>query len=136
MTYAPDLTTAALKMVFSLALVLAVVWMLYRWARRALPAGVMGADSRLVKVLASHHLGVKKSIMVVQVPGSVLVLGIGAEQVNLLSRIDDPNLIAGLAKVEETVAGVGFREQLDRLMRPLRGKSNSAVAAQEKRVAR
>ncbi len=137
MTYTPDLTTAALKMVFSLALVLAVVWMLYRWARRMLPAGAIGNDGRLVKVLASHHLGVKKSIMVVQVPGSVLVLGIGAEQVNLLSRIDDPDLIAGLAKVEDPAAVTGFREQLDRMMRPLRGKSTSVVVAvEEKRVAR
>lgn len=124
----PDLTMAAVKMVLSLALVLLVLWLLYRWARRSLPGGTVGGGGRgLVKVLASHHLGVKKSIMVVQVPGAVLVLGIGAEQVNLLSRIDDPDEVARLTHPESGPAAVGFREQLERLTRPLRG-GNSAEA--------
>ena len=128
MTDAPDLTMAAVKMVLSLGFVLAVVYALYRWARRSLPASVIGNAQGLVKVLATHHLGVKKSIMVVQVPGAVLVLGLGGDQVNLLSRVDDPDEVTRLTHPEAGKAAVGFREQLERLTRPLRGRSNAIEA--------
>jgi len=132
MNYSPDMTVAALKMLGSLALVLAVLWALHRWARRRLPNGAVGDNGRLVKVLASHHLGVKKAIMVVQVPGSVLVLGVGSEQVNLLSRIDDPAAVATLVRSEAEKGTLGFRDQLDRITRSLRGKPNAVAASEQK----
>lgn len=132
MNYSPDLTVAAIKMVFSLALVLAVLWALHRWARRRLPSGAMGDNGRLVKVLANHHLGIKKAIMVVQVPGSVLVLGIGTDQVNLLSRIDDPTAVASLVRAETDKGTVGFRDQLERITRSLRGQPNAVAASEQK----
>lgn len=126
MSYAPDLTTATLKMVLSLSVVLLLLWGLHRWLKRALPAGRAGGKGRLIKVLGSHYLGMKKSIAVVQVPGSVLVLGIGTEQVNLLTRIDDPDVIAGLQPTQQEKGAIGFREQLQRMTRNFRTLSGGA----------
>jgi flagellar protein FliO/FliZ len=126
MSYGPELTGAALKMVLALVLVLAVLWGVQRWARRNLVTGGAGAKGRLVRVLGSHYLGVKKSITVVQVPGSVLVLGIGAEQITLLSRIDDPQAISQLVG-EEKPAGQHFGDHLQRFTRAISFKSEGPV---------
>ena len=122
MNYAPDMTATAIKMVLSLALVLAVLWGLYRWARHSLPSGQAADGGRLIQVLGTHYLGVKKSLTVVQVPGSILVLGISADRVNLLTRIDDPSLIAGFKSDAQPKSTPGFMAQLQRLTRPGRSK--------------
>lgn len=116
MNYAPEMTAAALKMLLSLGIVLALVWGLYRLARRNGPAIQAGAKGKLIHVLANHYLGVKKSIAVVQVPGAILVLGIGAEQVNLLSRVDDPAVLAEFQPNDVTSNKSTFRSQLQRLL--------------------
>ena len=122
MNYAPDLTITAIKMVLSLALVLALLWGLYRWTRHRLPQGQTVNGGRLIQVLGTHYLGVKKSLTLVQVPGSVLVLGISADRINLLTQIDDPALIAGFRSPTEPKNAPGFMAQLQRLTRPGRSK--------------
>lgn len=136
MNYAPDLTMAAIKMVLSLGLVLTILWVAYRWTRRSLPAGATGAKGQLIKVLGSRYLGVKKSIAVVQVPGTVLVLGIGGDRINLLTQIDDPDLLANLSESPANEGkGEGFKEQLQRMLRPMDAiKSTSAAADRPKTV--
>lgn len=120
--YSPDLTFAAIKMVFALALILGILWAIHRWSRRSLTAGHSVSRGRWIKVLGNHYLGPKKSIAVVQVPGTVLVVGVGTEQVNLLTRIDDPEVLSQLAGQDEMNAGRSFREQLQRMTRSLRGQ--------------
>ncbi len=125
MSYSPDLTLATVKMVLSLALVLAILWGIHRWSRRSLAVGTgVPKGGRWIKVLGNHYLGPKKSITVVQVPGTVLVLGVGTDQVNLLTKIDDPEVLAELAGQDEVKTGRSFREQLQRVTRNLRGQSD------------
>ncbi len=114
----PDMTMAALKMILALVFILGLIWGAYRWTRRTLPAGQAGGKGRLIKVLANHYLGVKKAITVVEVPGSVLVLGVSADRVNLLSRIEDPEILATIRKESAQPAPLrSFRDQLQRLTR-------------------
>ena len=127
MNYPPEMTTTAIKMILSLIFVLAVLWGLYRFTRRGLNANVLGTDGRLIRVLASHYLGIKKSITLVQVPGAVLVLGISADRVNLLSRIKDPELIANLQNRGPIVPRLNFRDQLQRVLHPMQADDRSAV---------
>ena len=128
MSTAPDLTLAALKMVISLGLVLVIIWWLYRVARKRLPMPNSGGSGKMMHVLESQYLGVKKTITMVQVPGSVLVLGIGPDRVNLLTRIDDPAILKGISSnTDGRDAVVGFREQFLRLTRPKKsGTANNA----------
>lgn len=122
--YSPDLTLAAVKMVLALALILGVLWAIHRWSRRSLIAGHGVSKGRWIRVLGNHYLGPKKSIAVVQVPGTVLVVGVGTDQVNLLTRIDDPEVLSQLGGQEETRTGRSFREQLKRVTRNLGGQSD------------
>ncbi len=49
-----------------------------------------------IRVIARAFMGQKSSIAIVDVAGEVLVLGISANAVNLLTRLDDPEVIRGL----------------------------------------
>jgi flagellar biosynthetic protein FliO len=126
MNYSPDLTAAAIKMAVALVLVLAVVWGLYRAARKFMPSGVVGGGGKMIRVVENQHLGIKKNILMVQVPGELLVLGVTADKIQLLSKLDDPEIIANLD------AGKGplrpnvpdFKSQLRRLM----GAKSDSVA--------
>lgn len=128
MNYTPDLTIATVKMILALAVVLALLWAAQRWMKRALPAGRVGGKDRLIKVLSNHPVGIKKSVALIQVPGKVLVLGIGTEQVNLLAQIDDPKALADLASEDERKSGTSFSEQLQRMTRNLRRPADKASA--------
>lgn len=129
----PDLTMATLKMVLSLAAVLLILWAAQRWLRRFVPAAAGG--NRWIKVLGTHPLGIKKSIAMVQVPGAILVLGVGTEQIQLLTRIDDPEVMAEVAAAQATPHGTaGFAEQLKRMTRSLGVKSGGPISEEERAV--
>jgi flagellar biogenesis protein FliO len=115
MNYSPDLTMATLKMVVSLAFVLALVWGLSRIAKKKLPMVAGGGNAGLIKVLESRCLGLKKSVTLVQVPGAVLVLGVSSDRVSLLSKIEEPGLLSTVeADLHARQAGVSFKDQLRR----------------------
>lgn len=96
MTSSPDLTLATIKMVVSLVLVLGLLWGLYLLTRKKMAARQNSGRGGMIQVLESRYLGVKKSIAMVQVPGAVLVVGVSADKINLLSRIEDPEVLSAL----------------------------------------
>jgi flagellar biogenesis protein FliO len=115
MNYSPDLTMATLKMVLSLAVVLGLVWGLSRLAKNKLPTVNGGGKTGLIKVLESRCLGLKKSVTLVQVPGSVLVLGVSSDRVSLLSKIEEPAVISSVeADLNARQASVSFKDHLRR----------------------
>lgn len=124
MSESPDLTLAALKMLISLGVVLAIIWVLYRLGKKNLAMGPSGGKAKMMRVLESQYLGLKKNITMVKVPGAVLVLGISADRVNLLSRIDDPAMVEGIvAGSENQRSALNFKDHLQRLTRPKGGGS-------------
>ena len=137
MSAAPDLTMATLKMLLSLGAVLLILWAAQRWLRRFLPSAAAVGRNRWIKVLGTHPLGIKKSIAMVQVPGAILVLGVGTEQIQLLTRIDDPEVMAEVAQSQAAQPGVtGFAEQLKRMTRSLGMKSDGAISEDGRAVSR
>lgn len=120
MNAAPDVTLSALKMVISLGIVLAVIWGLYRVAKRNLPMahGGGGGKGKMIQVLESQYLGVKKNVTMVQVPGAILVLGVAADNINLLAQINDPAVIKNIATTTDNRRSVlSFKDQFQRLTR-------------------
>ena len=116
-----DLSLVTLKMVVSLAFVLAVIWGLYRLAKKNLPMAQNSSHGRLIRVLENQYLGIKKTITMVQVPGAILVLGVSSDKVNLLTRIDDPAVINGItSRLDSQRSIISFRDQLQRLTRSKR----------------
>ena len=118
MSNSPDLTIAAIKMLVSLVVVLAIIWGLYRVAKKSMPMAQGMGKGRSMQILESQYLGLKKNITMVRIPGAVLVLGVTADRVNLLSRIDDPAIIQGImANADDRRSVLSFKEQLQKLGR-------------------
>jgi flagellar biosynthetic protein FliO len=114
-TASPDLTLATVKMVLSLALTFALLWILYRWVVRKQSNSVRPGRQKLIRIVDSHYLGLKKSIAVVQVPGSLLVIGVGAEQINLLARIEQPEVLSAVGTMTEDSNAPSFKAHFKRL---------------------
>ena len=88
MTAGP-LINDGLIMIATLLLIVGGLLFLNHCVRRRLPPGGRGAGARRIRILENAHLGVKKSIALVRVPGAVLVVGLTADRITLLERIDD-----------------------------------------------
>ena len=116
-----DLSMVTLKMVISLAIVLAIIWGLYRAAKKNLPMVQNNAQGKLMRVVEHQYLGVKKTITMVQIPGAILVLGVSPDRVNLLSRIDDPGLVSSItSRLDNQRSILSFKDHLQRLTRSKR----------------
>lgn len=96
----PELLPSALKMLAALCAVLGGIFVILYFLRRlSRPAGAEPKE-RLVRVLASQPLGARKTVALVEVPGCVLVLGVGAERIQLLTRIKDPQALERIRSLE------------------------------------
>jgi flagellar protein FliO/FliZ len=93
MNAAPELIPSALKMIAALAAVLGGLFVLVHFARRYLQRTGGPAKARLVRVVASQPIGVKKAVTLVEVPGCVLVLGVSGDRIQMLTRLDDPQAL-------------------------------------------
>jgi flagellar biogenesis protein FliO len=114
MNAAPELIPSALKMIAALAAVLGGLFVMVHFGRRYLRRMGGTATERLVRVVASQPIGVKKAVTLVEVPGCVLALGISGDRIQLLTRIDDPQVLSRI-RTQESPAVPSFSEQLLRL---------------------
>jgi flagellar biogenesis protein FliO len=87
MTTSLDLAAAAIQSLAALLLVLALMVGVFFWLRRRW--GPFGAvvKGQSIRVLATAYLGMRKSICLVDVMGTRLVLGVGRDEVRLLARL-------------------------------------------------
>ncbi|MDJ0990384.1 MAG: flagellar biosynthetic protein FliO [Desulfobacterales bacterium] len=112
---ASPLMTDGLTMIAVLMFVVGGLVFLNVYVRRHLHAG-KGGSTRRIRVIENTHLGAKKSIAMVQVPGAVLVLGVTGERIALLERIDDPDGLHGAAAARaDNVSAGSFKAHLRRL---------------------
>lgn len=81
---------ALLKMFFALAIVIgllvASMYVLRKYLSHA-PSG--SRDGSLIQIIATRYLGPKCSILMVEVLGKVIVLGLTSGQMTVLTTIDD-----------------------------------------------
>jgi len=116
-----DLSMVTLKMVISLAIVLTIIWGLYRAAKKKLPMVQNSGHGKLMRVVENQYLGIKKNITMVQIPGAILVLGVSSDKVNLLTQIDDPVIINSItSRLDNQRSILNFRDQFQRLTRSRR----------------
>ena len=93
MSASPELLPAVLKMITALAVVVGGLVLMFYFSRRLSGITSGRVEDRLIRVLASGSVGMKKNISLVEVPGEILVVGITAERINLLTSIKDPDII-------------------------------------------
>ncbi len=123
MSAAPELIPSALKMLGALAAVLGGLFVVVYLARRFFQRSGAAAGERLVRVIASHYIGVKKAVTLVEIPGAVLVLGVAGDRIQLLSRIDDPETLERIHR-REPQAAASFGDHLSRFTARMRASEH------------
>jgi flagellar biosynthetic protein FliO len=119
MNAAPELIPSALKMIAALAAVLGGLFVMVHLARRYLQRPGGPAKDRLVRVVASQPIGVKKAVTLVEVPGCVLVLGVSGDRIQMLARLDDQQALERVRSHEGPEA-VSFYEHLSKFTAGMR----------------
>lgn len=89
------------------ALVLALMFLIFFvFKKYVLKNTIFGGNEKFVRVLGSGFLGPKKSVVMVEVAGEVLVLGISNDNISLLTQIQDKEKIEEIkASRKEVNAG-------------------------------
>jgi flagellar protein FliO/FliZ len=128
-----DFFASILKMVSALAVVLGIM-LAGLWAVRKLmkKTGTGVDDGHAIRILSTRYLGPKSSIMLVDVLGSVIVVGVTTSQISMLTTITDEE---SLESLKSTRAGDGspqaFLDQITLYKRKL--KTLSLVGSQHDR---
>jgi flagellar protein FliO/FliZ len=114
MITSPDMTSSALQMLAALGIVLGGLLLAFYLLKRYLKRDVDGGRGQLIRVIASQYIGIKKHIALVEVPGTILVVGISNDKISLLANIDDKEVRESL---HQEVAGIApsFSDHLQRL---------------------
>ncbi len=115
MTHSPDLWATALRLCLSLGLVVLLCWGGMYMVRRFLQKTPAGGPGGLLQVLGHQYLGMKRTITMVKIPGAVLVLGVTADRIQLLSRIDDPVQLARFDTAVPQASRGRFADHLSKL---------------------
>lgn len=115
MNYPPDLISTALKMLIVLGVLLGGLVIALYFTKRIIRRRAGQSKGRMIRVLANSYVGVKKSISLVEVPGAVLVLGITNDNINLLTKIDDVEIVEKLTEVENDKMAWSFSDQIQRI---------------------
>jgi flagellar protein FliO/FliZ len=93
MNTTPDMLSTAFKMLAALALVLGGLGVFFYFAKRVMRKNTGGSGGKMIRVLASQYIGLKKNISLVEIPGAVLVVGIAGDTIRLLTKIEDKTIL-------------------------------------------
>ncbi len=115
MNYHPDFIWTAVKMLVSLGILLGVLIIALYFAKRIFKRGGNLSKGRMIRVLASAYVGVKKNISLVEIPGSILVLGVTSDAIILLSKIEDDEVLKKFKEAEDEQISGSFSSQLQKL---------------------
>lgn len=114
MNTTPDVVSSAFQMLTALGIVLGGLLVVFYLMKRYLKRGVGDSKGQLIRVIASQYIGFKKNIALVEVPGTILVVGVSNDRISLLSKIEDS---ASLASIRQEASGMplSFADNLQRL---------------------
>lgn len=103
-----------------LALLAGGAWLLLRFVRQGQGAAGFGGPGPL-RVVARVPVAMNQAVLLVRVADHLLVLGAG-QRIDLLERIDDPELVAELDPGSPAGEGTGsdFRQLFDQSLRRLK----------------
>ena len=114
------------KMLFALAIVLGMMIGAMYFIRKILHSTTPEMDrGALIRILAGRYLGPKNSILVVDVAGQIIVIGLSNQQMTVLTTISDKEALNKLRNipVREEISSIAIVEKLTRC----RGKIMSSM---------
>jgi flagellar biogenesis protein FliO len=110
-----ELLAAAMKMLTPLLVLLGGLLVGAYFLKKTLRREGGYSAKRLVKVLGSTPLGIKKHISLVEVPGAILVVGVTAETITLLATLENEEIVARVKEGGQGGPTRSFAEQLQGL---------------------
>jgi len=114
MNTTPDVASSAFQMLTALGIVLGGLLVVFYLMKRFLKRGVGDSKGQLIRVIASQYIGFKKNIALVEVPGTILVVGVSNDRITLLSKIEDSADLASIRQ-EASAIPLSFADNLQRL---------------------
>ena len=114
MNYHPDFIWTALKMLAALGILSGILIIALYFAKRIFKVGGNQPKGKMIRVLANAYVGVKKNISLVEVPGAILVLGVTSDNITLLTKIEDVEVINKFNGSEEEKTLGAFSSQLQK----------------------
>jgi flagellar protein FliO/FliZ len=111
---AAEMASTALQMLTALGVVLGGLIIVFYFMKRFLKRDVGGSKEQLIKVIASQYIGIKKNISLVEIPGSILVVGVSNDNISLLTKIEDKVVLDDL-HLENSRIAPSFTDHLQRL---------------------
>jgi len=124
MNMAPDALSTTMQMLTALAIVLGGLLVVFYVMKRFVRRDAGGPGNPLIRIIASQYLGVKKSIALVEVPGTVLVIGISNDSMRLLTKIED-QLVLEAIRQEKSRLTPSFSDHLQRLLTRFKPTDNA-----------
>lgn len=120
----PEILPSLLQMLASLVVVLGGLLLTLWFFKRFVQARAGSVNNRLIRVLASSTIGLKKTITLVDVPGAILILGVTGDRISLLARIEDPETMRKIRGEIQTKPVIPFTEQLQFFSGRLKGRQH------------
>jgi len=124
MNAAPDMFATGLKMMAALALVLGGLGVFFYFARRMLRKDIGSAEGKMIRVLASQYIGLKKNISLVEIPGAILVVGITGDTIRLLTKIEDKTILDQIHDRGSGRITPSFTDQFNKITRRFMAHKN------------
>ena len=120
----PEFLPSLLQMLASLAVVLGGLLLTLWFFKRFVQTRAGGVNNRLIRVLASTAIGLKKNITLVDVPGAILILGVTGDRISLLARIEDPETMRKIRGEIPSKPVIPFGEHLQFFSARLKGRQH------------
>ncbi len=129
---APSTTLNFLRMVLVLALLVVVMYVVFRLLKRA--GRPTGGEDAAVRVLATRGLGPGRALFVVALGDKAYLIGATDASVSLIDRIEDKDLIDAL-ELRASSSAAAPKGDFGALLGSLLGKGHSGNAFSEKATA-
>jgi flagellar protein FliO/FliZ len=117
MNTSPEMLATAFKMLAALALVLGGMGIFFYFTKRVMRKDGSSAGGRMIRVLASQYIGLKKAISIVEIPGAILVVGVTADTIRLLTKIEDKAILDQIRDQRAGHPGPSFADHLNKIAR-------------------
>jgi len=110
----PELFSSFLKIASALAVTVGVLIVTAYLFKKVMKRGGGEINNRkLIRILSSQYLGPKSSVMLVDVLGQVMVIGISSGTISLLTEIMDPEALEQLKDIRgQKDKGASFSDHL------------------------
>jgi flagellar protein FliO/FliZ len=117
MNTSPDMLATGFKMLAALALVLGGMGIFFYFTKRLVHKEGSGVSGRMIRILGSQYIGLKKNISIVEVPGALLVVGITADAIRLLTKIEDKTILNQIHDQRDEQPAPSFSDHLNKITR-------------------